>query len=171
MHELDAVERMTLDHEAAAIKRSKSEADGGLLRSLGSLTAGTRWARTLHQALEALTLYITLPMRRLSALLSWEDPYVTTWLYLGLLALLAFLCLIPMELVIYYGVYYGARTLGFLATGPWMHLVGRWLERSAEADEADEAAFARMSRRERERELQSYREVSSSEEFSEEFCL
>ena len=29
MHELDAVERMTLDHEAAAIKRSKSEADGG----------------------------------------------------------------------------------------------------------------------------------------------
>ena len=97
-------------------------------------------------------------MCRLTDLLSWEDPFATSWLYVMICAIFLTLVVVPMEFILYVIVYYAVRVLGFVAFGPWMYFVGHHLARHAYGLEKEEMLFASQSRREQKKRLQEHRD-------------
>jgi hypothetical protein len=100
---------------------------------------------------EALHDYACEPLRRLTALLSWEDPYATTLLYLKVCTITLVLAIVPWAPLM--------RLIGFAILGPHMALVGHKYYKAAQADQAAERAFEAMSEDERKEKLDTHRQT------------
>jgi len=111
-------------------------------------------AAVLLPVQEALHDSAVLPLRRLTDLLSWEDPYNTSLLALNVCALMLLCALVPWGLLFHVL----ARVLGLALLGPHMAWVGEKLYQSAQRDRDAERAYSEMDEAERKTLLQRYRE-------------
>ena len=75
--------------------------------------------------------------RSIRRILTWEDYYMTTWLYVALAVLTLVLLIIPWSLVFVLG----ARLVGFGLFGPHMHFVGKRLDQAKAAAAKQEEEF------------------------------
>ena len=117
-------------------------------------------AKILGPIQDQLGMYLILPIRGYTNLLSWEDPFVTTWLYLFSSAFAFIALFLPWGFVCYWGL----RLFGLAAFGPHMHWVGKRMTEHAVFLKAQEAAFENQSDAERKKIVSEYREQKIKEE-------
>ena len=80
---------------------------------------------------------VVIHTRSIRRIVTWEDAYMTTWLYAALVVLTLVLLIIPWGLILVIG----ARLVGVALFGPHMHFVGKWLAKRKAAEAKQEADF------------------------------
>jgi len=161
------MEELDLDDEDDKGMEDKVAQATVKMLSHGVLKEGwvTKVIGSLSKVSDAITLMAILPLRRYSSLLAWEDPFVTTWLYLVLLLLFLLFCFLPIGYFLWLLADFVAAVASLVGLGPWMHFVGKRLEERVRKLKAEEEEYQSMTPRQREQKMKAYR-ASLVEEYS-----
>lgn len=138
-------------HAAAAHEKTVANSSFNLTNPL---------AVVLGPVQDALGVYAVLPLRAVTSLLSWDDPFVTTWLCVGLVGLGVVFALIPWGFVCFWGM----RAFGIAAFGPHMYFYGQKLERAGMEMAQAEKEFEQKTDEEKQDQMRAFREKLMKEQ-------
>jgi len=146
--------KVDLADDSIEEKLQKKEAEAEAKKVKGSTlsTMVSPVASLLSPVQDVLTKLVR-PLRGFFKVLQWEDRFLTTWYYVGLVLLALVLALIPWGFILHYGL----RLLGLLAFGPHMVVVGRKVDAARAAAREAERLYRLASKQEREETLANYR--------------
>jgi len=132
----------------AAIDKREKQGQVGIADVINPL------AKVLGPVQDSIGRYLVLPTRAATNLLSWEDPFATSWFCVLLFFLMICFAFIPWATIMIVML----RVGGLLAFGPHMHIVGKRLNDAADVTSAAEDAFEQLSPADKEKRLKTYRE-------------
>ena len=143
--------RMSVGRDASAIQGYMKEVRAEQQREMFNPLA-----KVLGPIQDALGMYAVMPLRIFTYAISWEDPFTTTWVYFGF-CVAFFVCLFVPLIPWVFLITWGLKLAGFLALGPHMYFVGRHLKTKDVERQANEEAFAKMTKKEKKKSLRELR--------------